>query len=304
MSRSAAIGFVLVFCAGLLRARNAPVFSFPSCTWERLLILAKLRFALLGPYPVARSIALGFILLAVTPLLRAQDAPEVVDNDTSPYHVALVDYKSGDYGKALVAIKAAIKANPNDDIPTDILYARILTELRQYDAAEKWLRSMYAPSPPEKLNQDANVLQVELALADLLLRKHSFDRAAKYYSLALQAQPNDPDLILDLVYTSIGSSDLITAGKYASQLKPVDPAHDPLDPKHPGNPSYYFAKAALAQATGNSQGADDSIQNARTIYGITVTNRYLKTYLEVFAPSAKTTDSDITPPPLLQNPSK
>jgi tetratricopeptide (TPR) repeat protein len=164
------------------------------------------------------------------------------------------------------------------DERTVILESRILTELKRYDEAEKFLKNAMPPSGDS---------EIQLALGDLLLRKHSFDHAAKYYSLALQAKPNDPDIILKLIYAEVGSSDLVDAGKYASQLKPLDPDH----------PSYYFAKAALAQATGNSQGADDDIQTARTIYGITVTNRYLKTYLEVFAPSGKSPASDITPPP-------
>jgi tetratricopeptide (TPR) repeat protein len=131
-----------------------------------------------------------------------------------------------------------------------------------------------------------------MALGDLLLRKRSFDRAAKYYSLALQAKPNDPDITLKLVYARIGASDLPGAAKYASQLQPLDPDH----------PSYYFAKAALAQATGKTQEAEDDIQTARTIYGVTVTNRYLRTHLEVFASSEKGPASDMTPAPLNKNP--
>jgi len=124
-----------------------------------------------------------------------------------------------------------------------------------------------------------------LAFGDLCLRKRSFDEAAKFYESLLSRKPGDPDITLKLIYARIGASDLLDAAKDASQLKPLDPDH----------PCYYFAKAALAQATGNAQGADDDIQIARTIYGITVTNRYLKTYLEVFASSKKSPASDITP---------
>jgi hypothetical protein len=73
-----------------------------------------------------------------------------------------------------------------------------------------------------------------------------------------------------------------------SELKPLDPV----------NPSYYFAKAALAQATGNSNEADDDIETSRTIYGLMVTNRYLKTYLEIFASSSQDNmAAALTPPP-------
>jgi tetratricopeptide (TPR) repeat protein len=207
------------------------------------------------------------VLLGWPALLRADDAPEE-DNDHSPYHVALLDYKAGKFQEALDALnQTGGTVAPAQDDKIVILKSRVLTELKQ------------------------------LALGDLLLRKRSFDRATKYYSLALQAKPNDPDIALKLVYARIGVSDFVGAGQYASHLTPLDPKN-PYD----DHASYYFAKAALAQATGNAQGAEDNIQTARTIYGITVTNRYLKTYLEVFASSEKGSASDITPPPLVKNP--
>jgi tetratricopeptide (TPR) repeat protein len=148
------------------------------------------------------------------------------------------------------------------------------------------LRPLLTPTGP---------VEVELALGDLLLRKRSFDPAAKYYSLALQAKPNDPDITLKLVYARVGSANLLEAQQYASRLTPFD-SKNPYD----DHASYYFAKAAIAQATGNAQEADDAIQAARTNYGMTITNRYLKTYLEVFASSGKSPNPDMTPPPLLK----
>ena len=237
---------------------------------------------------------LGFALLGCTVLLRAQDAPEPPDNDTSPLHVALVAYKAGKFDEARTAIDAAEKANPGD-LPTELLKAKILTEQKDYADGEKLLRSLYSPPAPTDLKPDPKAVEVESALGDLLLRKHSFDRAAKYYTTVLAAKPGDPDITLKLIYAKIGSADLIDAGQLASNLKPIDPKN-PYDP----HASYYFAKAALAQAQNNTQGAEDDIQNARTIYGNTITDRYLKTYLEVFAPSDKTPNSDLTPAPLVK----
>ena len=65
----------------------------------------------------------------------------------------------------------------------------------------------------------------------------------------------------------------MNAAKIASQLKPLDQS----------NPSYYFAKAALAQSTDKSQEAEEDIETVRTMYGITLANHYLKTYLEVLS---------------------
>jgi tetratricopeptide (TPR) repeat protein len=236
----------------------------------------------------------GLILIGSAGLLRAQDASEPLDNDTSPLHVALLAYKSGKYDEARTAIDAAEKAHPGD-LPTELLKAKILTEQHDFEAGEKLLRALYQPGDLNSPKQDPNTVEVELALGDLLLRKKSFDRAAKYYTLALAAKPNDPDITLKLVYAKIGSADLISAGQYASHLTPMDPKN-PYD----AHASYYFAKAALSQAEGNSQGAEDQIQVARTFYGNTVTNRYLKTYLQVFATPDKTPNSDLVPAPLVK----
>jgi tetratricopeptide (TPR) repeat protein len=225
--------------------------------------------------------ALGLILLDLTPLLRAQDAPD--NQPLTPYQTALLDYKTGKYDEARTAIDAAEKANPGDPA-TEILKARILTELADYTGAKKVLEGLNGnPSLTSELGEAQR-----MALGDMCLRAHEFNDAAKVYESLLSQKPGDPDLILKIVYTRVGVSDLLDASKYASQLKPLDPDH----------PSYYFAKAALAQATGKAEEADDNIQTTRTIYGITVTNRYLKTYLEVFASSPKAPASDITPPPL------
>jgi len=229
------------------------------------------------------------MMLGVIGVARAQDAPEIIeDNDTSPYHVALLDYKAGKYQEALAAIDQTGASTPTGDDRVPILKSKILTELKRYDEGEKLLHSLLTPTGP---------LEVQLALGDLLLRKRSFDRAGKYYGLALQAKPNDPDITLKLIYTKIGSADLVTAGELASHLMPFDPKN-PYD----AHASYYFAKAALAQATGKSQDADDDIEAARTFYGITVTDRYLKTYLEFFSSSTNAVNTDITPAPLISPP--
>lgn len=250
--------------------------------------LRPVRICPIGPISLIR---VGFVLLGLTTLLRAENPPD--DTPLTPYQTALLDYKTGHYDEARAAVAEAEKAKPGD-LPTEILKARILTELGDFAEGEKLLRSLLTGNP---LQINANFPpEIQLALGDLLLRKRSFDRAAKYYSLALQAKPNDPDITLKLVYAKVGVSNLVEAGQYASQLKPLDPKN-PYD----NHASYYFAKAALAQATGKAQEAEDDIQTARTIYGITVANRYLKTYLEVFASSGKTPASDMTPPPLIKS---
>lgn len=232
-----------------------------------------------------RWTCLGLILLLGPVLpLRAEDAPaELADTDTSPYHQALLNYKSGHYDQARTAIDAAEKAKPGD-LPIEILKARIMTEQHDFADGEKLLRRRLTPDGP---------YEVQLALGDLLLRKHDFEGASQFYDIALQKKSDDPDITLKLIYARIGVSDFVTAGKYVSRLKPLDPDH----------PSYYFAKAALAQSTGKTDEAEQNIQTVRTIYGITVTNRYLKTYLEVFAANSSPA-ARAEPPPATNTPSK
>jgi len=231
-----------------------------------------------GIHPVVRSITLGLILLSVsTPSLHAQNPPDAAPVQLTPYQVALLSYKSGHYDTALAAIVVAEKAKP-DDYATELLKARILTEQKDFAGGEQILRHYLTPNGP---------LEIELALGDLYLRKRDFDSASKFYAQALQAKPNDPDIMLKQIYARIGASDLVAASKYASELKPLDPDH----------PCYYFASAALAQITGKDQEAEDDIQTARTIYGITVSNRYLKTYLEVVVPVGQSASNSSSPPP-------
>ena len=211
----------------------------------------------------------------------------VDDSSGSPYHQALIAYKAGNFQEAYDAIKGT---DPTAlDNTSLILESRILAELKRFDEAEKLLRPRLDTS---------HSVDIELALGDVLLRKHSFGRAVKYYAAAQQAKPNDPDIILKLVYAKIGAADFVGAGQDASHLAPLDPKN-PYD----DHASYYFARAALAQSAGKAQEAEDDIQAARTNYGITVTNRYLKTYLQVFAASDDKSPSDVTPPPRINPPS-
>jgi tetratricopeptide (TPR) repeat protein len=235
-----------------------------------------------------RPSVLSLLLLGAMLIARAADAPEIEDTDTSPYHVALTAYKSGHYDAARAAIDQAEKAKPGD-FPTEILKSRILSEQGDFADGETLLKSLQATVP------DADRLELDLAFGDLLLRKRSFDRASKYYAAALQAKPSDPDIALKLIYAKVGSGDLVGAGQDASHLSPLDPKN-PYD----DHASYYFAKAAIAHATGNSAQEEDNIQTARTIYGITVANHYLKTYLEVFTGPEKNPAADITPAPLIK----
>lgn len=216
--------------------------------------------------------AAGFLLLGFPAAAQNGDA----------YTQAVLNYKTGNFPAARIAIDDALAANP-DNVAIVILKSRILTELGDFDGARKTLESLNDNPHLTPADGDARTL----AWGDICMRRRDFDGATKFYESLLARQPDNPDLKLKIVYSRVGANDLVTAAKFASELKPLDP----------DNPAYYFARAALAEATGKSAEADQEIETVRTIYGITVANRYLKTYLQVFAPRHEASVSSRAEPP-------
>lgn len=223
---------------------------------------------------------------APTPASTSPAPPEVSAPGT-PYSEAMVAYKAGDYDKAFDALKATDPTMQDDNFI--ILEARILAELKRYDDGEKLLKARIQLREKQQA-KPAETDPLLIELGDLLLHKRAFDRAAKFYAAALKDHPNDPDLTLKLIYTNIGLNDLRGADLLATKLSPFDPKN-PYD----DHAAYYFARAALAQSLGRSQDAEDAIQEARTNYGVTVTNRYLKTYLHFFSAPNPDAKSGIAP---------
>jgi tetratricopeptide (TPR) repeat protein len=210
---------------------------------------------------------------------------EVPNGPQTPYERALLNYKSGKYAAARLLIEEADQSNPGN-VPIEMLKVRILTELLDFAAAHQVLNSLYDRSDLTP----AYLAALEFTTGDLNLRERKFDAATKAYEQYLGVQPNDADAKLRLIYARIGVDDLVTAGRLASELKPLDSA----------TPAYFFAHAALGHAGIGTEDEEQDIQQARTIYGITVTNRYLKTYLEVFS-DKNSVNNTLNPPVISTN---
>jgi len=224
-----------------------------------------------------------FLLVAGTGLLvRAQSDPDIPDNDRTPYHQALLNYKGGNYDAARLFIDQAEKAQPGS-VPVELLKVRILSEQHDYPQARRVLENLEGNTALTP----ADGLAITLATGDLDLRQHHFADASKHYESLLAQKSDDLDVKLKLIYACIGNNNLVEAGRLASELSALDAS----------NPAYYFARAALAKDTGNSVEEEQDIGQARTIYGITITNRYLKTYLEVFSGNKNSISSALNPPP-------
>ncbi len=213
--------------------------------------------------------------------------PPEVSAPGTPYSEAMVAYKAGSYDAAFAAIQGVDPATQDDNFV--ILEARILTELKRYDDGEKLLKERLQ-AEEQKQAKPAELDPLLTELGDLLLHKRSFDRSAKFYAAVLKDKPNDPDLTLKLIYTCIGENDLRGADKLSSTLSPFNPK-DPYD----DHAAYYFARAAVAQSQGRTEDAEEDIQEARTNYGVTVTNRYLRTYLHFFAAPKADVKAGISP---------
>ena len=239
-------------------------------TWLALLAMGGM--ALLRAAPVADTNITIDPAIAKASADADAAAANVPESPESPYAKALLNYKSGKYEAAHALIDQADQEQPGN-VPIQMLKVRILAELHDYAGARKVLDSLYDRSDLTP----AYAAALALTTGDLALRQHHFDAATKAYTTYLQTNPGDTDAKLKLTYARIGAGDLITAGKYASELKPLDAA----------TPAYYFARAAIAHSGGDGD-AEQEIEQARTIYGVTLTNRYLKTYLEVFSTSPGT----------------
>jgi tetratricopeptide (TPR) repeat protein len=198
----------------------------------------------------------------------------------TPYEKALLNYKAGKYDAAKVLIDDADQTTPGKPA-IELLKVRILAELHDFHGAHQELNSIYQESDLTP----SYLAALTLTNGDLNLRERHFEEAAKAYESYLQNRPTDTDAKLKLVYAKLGVGDLITAGKLASEFQSSDAA----------TPAYYFAHAALAHAGATTGDEEQDFEQARTIYGITLTNRYLKTYLEVFSPE-KGAGSDAATP--------
>ena len=214
-------------------------------------------------------------------------APEsaVSAKPQTPYERALLNYKAGKYDAAKLLIDEADETTPGN-AAIEMLKVRILAELHDFHGAHQVLNTLYDRSDLTP----AYAAALTLTNGDLNLRERHFEEAAKAYESYLQTRPDDADAKLKLIYAKLSVGDMIAAGKLASELKPLDTT----------TPAYYFAHAALAHAGATNGDEEQDFEQARTIYGITITNRYLKTFLEVFStqknPAASAPASDTAKP--------
>jgi tetratricopeptide (TPR) repeat protein len=191
-------------------------------------------------------------------------------NFEETYRSALIAFKNEKWEEAQTQALAAEKLKPEDAKPT-LLRARLAQAQKQWKEAEK-LAS-------EAIKKDGHYPPVQFYTGEIYFGQRKWSEAQVFFHEALQLRPNDPDIILKLVYCNLGTKD---SGAATTRLTKLDAFHA----SHPG---YYFAKAAIARSAGRLEESDKIIQNARTLYGNLTLNDFMKDYLFLFSdgPDAK-----------------
>lgn len=172
-----------------------------------------------------------------------------------PFQEAFVAYKAGQLEEALQRVDALL-AGETPSARTLELKGRILHAQGRYDQAE--------PFYFQALEKDPTLASVHFHLGEAAFRRASWADALQYYSVHLGAQRGSRATALKLVYCFAASENLTDAGKWMQALDPSDELE----------PTYYFARAALALASGKPTAAEEALRQARTIYGNDTFNRY------------------------------
>jgi tetratricopeptide (TPR) repeat protein len=188
----------------------------------------------------------------------------IAQEPSENYRAAFLAYKTADYAGALIAIEKAIKEQPQSGRPL-LLRGRIATAQGQFKVAESDLRTAL------KLDHTSN--KGYLYLGDLFFTQRLFEKARLEYLTFLRLEPENLDVTLKLVLSSVGAGALTEAKKLISTL-------DPFDEKHP---AFYFASAALAQKENRAAEAEKLLAQARTLYGVSLCSFYLPDYALLFA---------------------
>ncbi|MDX6767430.1 MAG: tetratricopeptide repeat protein [Candidatus Methylacidiphilales bacterium] len=188
--------------------------------------------------------AASWLVLAATPVPAAEPA---VGNDDA-YQEAFVAFKSGHFDEALHRVDALLlKAPP----PARVLElkGRILHRMGSPDKAEGFFFMA--------LERDPELVSAHFHLGEAAFRRKEWSDALQYYLVHLKKVPGAKATLLKVVYCQIASDQLTQAAQFILGL-------DPSDEYEPG---YYFARAALALASGKEKEAADALAQARTIYG-------------------------------------
>ena len=171
------------------------------------------------------------------------------------YSSAFAAFRAGQLEEAMQRVDAMLAAEP-PVARTLELKGRILHALGRYEDAEKFYF--------QAVEKDPGLTSVHFHLGEAAFRRASWADALQYYSVHLREQRGARATALKLVYCYVASDNLTDAAKWMQALDPTDELE----------PTYYFARAALARASGKPEEAAAALRQARTLYGNEVFARY------------------------------
>jgi Flp pilus assembly protein TadD len=188
------------------------------------------------------------------------------DDYAVAYREALIAYKKNDLLVARQKIDEAKKIRPEES-KTFLLRGRIALAQRDFVTAETEIAAGVAADP-------ANALALRY-WGDVYFDQKLFPQAREAYLKYERKSAGDPEALVLLAYTAIGSGDLSLAGSYAKQLIP-------FQEKHPG---FYFVRAAIAKASGNEAEAERQLHVAQVNHGVGLVTEQTRDYLRLFRPA-------------------
>ena len=214
------------------------------------------------------GVVLGFCGMAegATGDNSAPAKDKAADIPLDPWQEAFVTFKTGDADKAVSLCETALKADPNSSRFL-LLYARALAAQGKNDPAEASFKKAIVLDP--------NSASARRLFGDFYFRLRRFDAARPSYQEALHRGGDATELSLQLLYCAVGLNDAGEAERLAAA--PLFNAFDET------TPTYYFAKAAVAQMKKHPDDAKPLIQQAETLYGHDLFLQYARDYFFLFA---------------------
>jgi len=188
--------------------------------------------------------------MAVLACMDLQAAPP-----SEAYSNAFAAYRAGQWEEAMQRVDALLAAEP-PLARTLELKGRILHGLGRYEEAEKFYF--------QALEKDPGLASAHFHLGEAAFRRASWADALQYYSVHLREQRGSRPTALKMVYCYVASGNPTDATKWMQALDPSDELE----------PTYYFARAALARALGKDAEAAEALRQARTIYGNEIYARF------------------------------
>lgn len=190
---------------------------------------------------------------ACAPAARAQTGDDA-------FQQAFVMLKAGRAEEALQRVDALL-ARGTPTARTLELKGRVLHALGRFQEAEGFYF--------QALEKEPELDTAHFHLGESAFRRAAWADALQYYGVFLQKQRASRPAALKMVYCYVAADNLTDAAVWLQAL----------DPSDEDEPTYYFARAALALASGRPETAAETLAQARTLYGNDTFARYEPDFL-------------------------